>query len=414
MHEHDKIPPTFAWCAPVLIALAMSCGTAAEVTASPAPHDVVRSSAGEGEGEGEGTVSDHVLAGVDLFAQDHVLDISITMQSSDWTALAGEVPPQNPADEVFGPACLPQNNPGFAYATFTANVTIDGTAVDDVGIRKRDWCGSQSTTKPSLKLDFNDFVAHRDVGGLHALGLNNSVQDASLVRTCLAFEVFADAGLPASKCGFAHVVVNGRDMGIYVNVEHVDGQWLDSHFDGDKSGNLYKGFLGDFTSSREPFLFSERGDGDRSDIDAVSAAIASGDIDAVEGLVDLDEFDSEWAAELLVGHVDGYSGNTNNFYVYHRKDGKLVVIPWGPDTTFGTFGAPTFFASAVLPQLLAQDSKQLAAFQARVTSLLSTAWDEAKLDAEADRMAALVGTDASLVAPIHQFIDARRAQLEGQ
>jgi hypothetical protein len=63
---------------------------------------------------------------------------------------------------------------------------------------------------------------------------------------------------------------------------------------------------------------------------------------------------------------------------------------------------------------LAQNATQAGAFQARVLSLLGTVWNEATLDAEADRMAALVASDASLVVPIHQFIDARRAQLEGQ
>ena len=51
----------------------------------------------------------------------------------------------------------------------------------------------------------------------------------------------------------------------------------------------------------------------------------------VEELVDVDQFLEFWAAEVLLGHWDGYNGNTNNFWVYVGDDGRLRFLPWGID-----------------------------------------------------------------------------------
>jgi hypothetical protein len=36
--------------------------------------------------------------------------------------------------------------------------------------------------------------------------LNNNKQDPSAIHQCLGYAVFADAGVPAPRCNFAHVV----------------------------------------------------------------------------------------------------------------------------------------------------------------------------------------------------------------
>ena len=61
--------------------------------------------------------------------------------------------------------------------------------------------------------------------------LNNSVQDPSMVNTCLAYEVFAAAGNPAPRCNFANVTVNGMELGLYVHVEELKKPFLARHFD---------------------------------------------------------------------------------------------------------------------------------------------------------------------------------------
>ena len=82
-------------------------------------------------------------------------------------------------------------------------------------------------------------------GQPHALVLNNSLQDATVLRTCLAYETFAAVGVRAPRCGFAHVAVNEEDLGVYVNVEPIDDAFL-AHRDLPLACGLYEGTLSDF------------------------------------------------------------------------------------------------------------------------------------------------------------------------
>ena len=60
-----------------------------------------------------------------------------------------------------------------------------------------------------------------------------------------------------------------------------------------------------------------------------------GTIADLEALVDLDAYFAFWAMEVLVGHWDGYAGNTNNFFVWSQDDDpRLVFLPWGADAVF--------------------------------------------------------------------------------
>ena len=117
------------------------------------------------------------------------------------------------------------------YGRFRASVTVDGEDLPSVGIRKRTWCGSRSAEKPALRVCFDEYVPDVRWSGVKSLTLNNAVQDPAYVRQCLGYEVFARAGLPASRCSFAQVTVNGRDLGIYVNVEEVNRPDLARSFD---------------------------------------------------------------------------------------------------------------------------------------------------------------------------------------
>ena len=57
-------------------------------------------------------------------------------------------------------------------------------------------------------------------------------------------------------------------------------------------------------------------------------------LEALGKAVDLDRFLSFWAAEVLVGHWDGYTGDRNNYHFYREPGGPFVFIPWGVDDTF--------------------------------------------------------------------------------
>ena len=291
-------------------------------------------------------------------------------------------------------------------------MTMDGETHSEVGVRKKGFLGSQSDTKPSLKLRYDKYVDDQALGGImERMTLNNSIQDTSMVNTCLAYQVFAAAGSPSPRCNFATVSVNGKDLGLYVHVEEIKKPFLERRFDS-AEGNLYEGTVSDFTPEyRGTFEKKTNEDAnDWSDIDAVTAALqdpSEAGLEALAELVDLDRFLSFWSTEALVGHWDGYTGDRNNYQFYREPHGKFVFIPWGVDDTFHlrddpnpfdhvTEPPPSVLALAAIPNRLYNNANWREKYVARLKELLDTVWNEEELLASLDEMSAIVQENALL------------------
>lgn len=365
-----------------------------------------------------------------MFDPDHVIEVGITMAPEDWDTLRRQ---SRDVSDLFGEGCMdgPKESP---YSQFPASVTVDGTTLEMSAVRKKGFLGSASMSKPSLKVSFDEYVDGREHAGLEGLTLNNARQDPSLIKTCLAFKVFRDAGLPASRCNFAHVTVNGEDLGIYAHVEPVGKRLLERHFT-DASGDLYEGQISDFrdgwTATYEKKTNDD--DPDRSELDAVAAALLASDaeLDATLGAVlDIETFRRYWATEALVAAWDGYAGNTNNHFVYFDPEsGKMFFLPWGPDMSFDAvdpLGAPgrpqSVSARGAVASRLYQTPELRAAYAEAMRDLLETAWKEDALLLEIERMEKLLSpyvrenaeavraaTDA-----IRGFVSGRRATITAE
>ena len=355
-----------------------------------------------GEGEGE-DVAAEVEASVPgpvagEFDPDHLLLVDIVMRANDWDALRSET---RSLFGLLGPRCLAGPAPDvFTYKE--AEVTIDGVTIRRAGLRKKGFLGSLDAVRPSLRIELDELVPGQRLGDLERLTLNNGLQDPSRLRQCLAYQVFRDAGIAAPRCAFASVRVNGEDLGLYSHVESVKKPFLRANFPRNSGGDgalgqLWEGQLSDF---REGWLatFEAKLDDapdDRSALDALTAAIATPDeglIAALDATIDLDQFITFWAVEVLVAHWDGYAGNTNNFFVYRPGTGdtRLRFIPWGVDGTFAA-DAPAFFSTGALADRLLRHPVGRARYIAELSRLLTDVWNEGRyidLIASWDRLTA--------------------------
>ena len=169
-----------------------------------------------------------------LFDPDRVLEIEITMAPADWDALRFQ---GRDVFDTLGPGCF--DGPALSpFTFFPADIAIDGQTLTNVGVRKKGFFGSASYTKPSLKIDFTEFAGAGQVFlGIDRITLNNNKQDPAQVKQCIGYQLFRDAGLAGSRCNFAHLTVDGQDMGIYSNVEAIKRPYLARNFGAD-SGNL--------------------------------------------------------------------------------------------------------------------------------------------------------------------------------
>ncbi len=331
-----------------------------------------------------------------FFEPDRVLEVEIELDPDDWDEIRNQ---HRNVLEMFTGDCMsgPVESP---YHYVQAAATIDGEPFEAIGVRKKGLLGSDNVDKPSLKLNMDwveDDVAYQ---GHDMITLNNANQDPSYLDQCLGYGLFTDAGVPASRCNFAHVTVNGTELGLYVNVESIRRPYWEHHV-GDDGGNHYEGTLSDFREGwLDTFEAKDGNSDDRSDLQGVVDALAAPDDEALEALgqvVDLDAFYSYWAVEVLTGHWDGYASATNNFHVYNDPStGKFVMVPWGIDALFdyqqpfGSTVPESVVARSALPRRLYELEEGRAGYHARLEELLDTVWDAEAIDAEIDRMEDLV------------------------
>ncbi len=339
------------------------------------------------------------------FALDRVLEIAIEIAAQDWDTLRHQT---RTFEDVLAEIERYNLSQPFAgiYDWFPATVTVDGETHTEVGVRKKGFLGSQSDTKPALKLRFDKYVDGQALGGvMERMTLNNSIQDPSMVNTCLAYQVFAAAGSPSPRCNFATVSVNGKNLGLYVHVEEIKPPFLGRHFDS-AAGNLYEGTVSDFTPAFRGTIEKKTNEDadDWSDIDALVAALqdpSAAGLAALAAVVDLDRFLSFWATEVLVGHWDGYAGDRNNYHFYREPGGPFVFIPWGVDDTFHLKDDPNPFdnisdpppsvlALSAIPNRLYNHPDWRGQYARRLQHLLDTVWNEDALLASVDAMAAIV------------------------
>ena len=345
-----------------------------------------------------GLAADKKLTLDELFPADRVLDVQITVAEKDWDKIRHQsrnfVSALHESRKV-----KPIDGP---YEYVNADVTIDGVKFEKVGLRKKGFIGSQSSSRPSLKIKLNHTDKEQAIGGLTKLTMNNNKQDASIVSQYMGYAVFNQAGSPAPRCAFAKVTVNGKNIGIYSHVESVRKPLLARGF-GNDAGTLYEGTVVDFYEDWEGSLEHKRGDDKpgREKIRQLIQLLESEEAseEAIGRLVDLDSFYRFWAIEGLLGFWDGYSGNANNFFIYlNPKTDRFHFIPWGADALFRkrsmlnfNFRAPVSVKTkGRVAYRLYQLPESRERYRKTLHGLLKEHWVEDKLLAECDRIEALI------------------------
>ena len=336
----------------------------------------------------------------DIFPTDQVVDVQITVSEQDWNTIRYQSRNFMSAlneSRQFKPIEHP-------YTYVEASVSIDGVVFPKVGIRKKGFIGSQSNTRPSLKIKLNHIDKQAEIEGLTNLTLNNNQQDISQVSQFMGYALFNAMGSPAPRCAYAKVTVNGKSLGIYSHVESARKPLL-KHAFGNDNGTLYEGTVVDFYEEWDNSFEHKRGNDThgREKIIALIDVLADDQVteQTIGELVDLDSFYRFWAVESLLGFWDGYSGNNNNFFIYLNPDtDKFHFLPWGADSLFMKFSMLDFAKNSREPisvktqGLIAYRLYQLEAGRERyakmMTELLKNHWNEDQLLAEVDRIAAMI------------------------
>jgi hypothetical protein len=239
--------------------------------------------------------------------------------------------------------------------------------------------------KRSWKINFEVDGDEQRLVDMSRLNLKAMYNDPSQMREAVAWELFAGAGVPASRHTYAKLAINDRYMGLFFLVEQVDRRMLRDHFGGNDRGNLYKAYCGDIgcatlerreeggddsggryltadsIDDRTYRLKSNEDDPDANTYDDLAelirridgAGLGGGDERfasdeyraSMEGVMNVHAF-LRWAGvNLLAGSWDNYFATPANYYLYNagRKGAKdrfvespyFVWLPWDYDNSFG-------------------------------------------------------------------------------
>ena len=259
--------------------------------------------------------------------------------------------PQDSLDWILSPANQASNRHFQATFIFNNGTILD--TLEEVGFRLRGNT-SRGSGKKSFKVSFNTFESGRSYKGVEKLNLNGEHNDPSISRAKLSWDLARDIGIPAARSNHVQLYINQRFHGVYLNVEHIDEEFVEKRF-GNKQGNLYKclwpadlDYLGtnpdlykrEHSGRRAYDLKTNTDQDDYSDlahfVDVLNNTPLNDLPCELEKVFHVDNYLKAVALDILIGNWDGPIFNKNNFYLYHNvSTDKFEYIPYDLDNTLG-------------------------------------------------------------------------------
>ena len=161
------------------------------------------------------------------------------------------------------------------------------------------------------------------------MNVNGEHNDPSVIRAKLCWDILKKFEIPAPRSNHVELFINGEYYGLYINVEHIDEEFVESRF-GNRGGNLFKCLwpadLNFFSSNPDDYKFVS---GDRRAYDlrtneewdnyedlyqfiyTLNTAPAEILECELEKIFNVEDFLKVLAFDVVTGNWDGYSYNKN-------------------------------------------------------------------------------------------------------
>lgn len=313
-----------------------------------------------------------------LFDTSQIMTVNIIMEPEQWQELL-----DNAIQEQY----------------YACDVEINGVLFQNVGIRTKGNTSLSSiamddtTDRYSFKLKFDEYVEGQTCFGLDKLVLNNNYADATNRKEAVVYDMFQFLDVDASLYNYAKISVNNEYWGTYLALEAIEDSFLLRNY-GTQDGNLYKPETMEMGNEQEhpehPQKFSDEqfptppdGEGKRefpqnfggefsgrsndgadlnysddelesyetiwegekqksSDKDKERVVTAIRNINEgtdLEKYLDVDNILKYMAVHEFVVNEDSLSGNMAHNYYLYESDGKLNLLPWDYNLSFGGMSA---------------------------------------------------------------------------
>ena len=244
------------------------------------------------------------------------------------------------------------NNPSYRMP---AIVTLDGVSYDSVGVRYKGnstFClpNDESNPKVPYNLDANYWVSSQKIADYKKIKFANAWMDPTFVKEISATNIYQKY-MPSPEVNLMKLRVQGNYLGLYVNTESINKQFMEKHF-GEKDGVLFKcdpaqvfcgggnangssdlKWLGQDSASYYASydLKSESGWGELVDL----IYTLNYDFENLENVLNIDRVLWNFAVNTAILNLDTYNGYyVHNYYLYKTEDGLFQMLPWDFDNAF--------------------------------------------------------------------------------
>ena len=238
-----------------------------------------------------------------------------------------------------------------------AKLTLNGTVYDSVGVRYKGnstFCLPNDDFNPKVpyNIDFNYFIDTQKVLGYKKMKLANAWMDPTFLKQIVSSNIYRSY-LPSGESNLVKLYVQGNYLGLYINDESINKQFVKKHFD-EKSGPLFKCdnidrfcdtvnapsayppsliYLGEDSSLyyNSYDMKSDNGWGDLVNF----ITTLNNNFSQIDSVLNVDRTLWAFAVNQVLLNLDCY--NTyyiHNYYLYQTKDGLFQMIPWDLDNTF--------------------------------------------------------------------------------
>ncbi|MFC1584598.1 CotH kinase family protein [Fibrobacterota bacterium] len=233
-----------------------------------------------------------------------------------------------------------------------ARLTFGNLVIDSIGVRYKgnsSFMRSRNTPKKPLKFRFDSFK-NISFYGLRYLNFSNCVSDPTFMREKIAYDIVRQY-LPAPRTAYANIYIEGKLLGLYMQIEQVDEIFIGKHFS-DNQGDLFKAgdngapmeYLGaDPAGYVEHFELKTNAaiddwSGFITFLDKLNNAPAEAFIDSLGGCLNLDYAIRHIAFNMAVSHFDSYTGSGRNYYLYDDPpSGRFHMLHWDLNEAFGAY-----------------------------------------------------------------------------
>ena len=245
------------------------------------------------------------------------------------------------------------NNPSYRIP---ATLTINGETYDSVGVRYKGnstFCipNDDNIPKVPYNIDMNYWVSGQKIMDYKKLKLANAYMDATFAREYLASEIYQNY-LPSSEVNLLKLNVQGSYLGLYVNTESINKQFLEKHFN-EKNGVLFKCdnadvFCGNNNNNATEPNLSWLGTDSTTYYDTYTIKSDHGwqelqeliytlnfNTNEIDSILNVDRVLWAFAVNTVIANFDTYNGYyVHNYYLYQSEDGLFQMIPWDLSQSF--------------------------------------------------------------------------------